>query len=67
MLHQMQLRSVVAVHVAGDRDRRVPEQIGHGLDVHTRLQPGDGCAVPQRVHPDAVDARGRGGNLDHPQ
>jgi hypothetical protein len=31
----------------------MPEQIGHGLDVHPRLQPRHGRGVPQRVNADA--------------
>ena len=37
----------VAVDVAGNADRAVPEQIGNRLDVHASLKPRHGRAVPQ--------------------
>jgi hypothetical protein len=40
----------MAVDITGDSDRRVPEQISHSLDMHTRLQPSHGRRVTERVH-----------------
>ena len=39
---------VCPLGVAGDGYAAVPEQIGHRLDVHTGLEPGDGRRVAQR-------------------
>jgi hypothetical protein len=34
-----------------------PKEVGHGLDVHTGLQPGHGCGVSQGVHVVALECR----------
>ena len=57
----------VSVHVARDGDRRMPQQIGHRLDVNTRLKPAHGCGVPQRVDPDILDADRPSRRLQHAQ
>ena len=55
----------VPVHVASNRDGRVPEQVRDGLDVHAALKPPDRSRVPQGVDADTLDASGLGGRLDH--
>ena len=48
----------VAVYVAGDCNRGMPEQIGDGRDMHTGLKPIDGRAVPQGVDAEGLDTCG---------
>lgn len=48
----------VAVCVAGDCNRGMPEQIGDRLDMHTGLKPIDGRAVPQGVDAEGLDTCG---------
>src|SRR3984957_6965992 len=57
----------VAIDVPGDRYAAVPQQVGDGFDMPARLQPRHRRAVPQRVHPDILDARLRRRRLDGPQ
>ncbi len=48
----------VAVYVAGDCNRGMPEQIGDRLDMHTGLKQIDGRAVPQGVDAEGLDTCG---------
>jgi hypothetical protein len=56
-----------AVEVASDADRRVSEEIGHGLDVYARLEPRGRNRVPNRVNTNAGEARLLRGDLNGAQ